>query len=78
MGLAVMKGSAPLKLHIRCENCLREHAKELEVPDDIDLPNDPQDLSAEGYLDNVAFYCAHCDSSIGKLFAISGGKSNGY
>lgn len=74
MALALMRSQPPLRLHIRCENCLRESSKLLEVPAEVDLPDDARDLAAEGHLDNVAFYCVHCDSSIGKLFAISGGK----
>ncbi|MBX5190162.1 hypothetical protein HJB86_14725 [Rhizobium sp. NZLR3b] len=74
MGLAVMKSQPPLRLHIRCENCLRESSKVLEVPTDAYVPNDMCELAQEGYLDSVPFFCAHCESSIGKLFAISGGR----
>lgn len=78
MGLALMKGQPPMRLHIRCANCLRESSRELEVPAGVDLPSDAHELGEGGYLDNVPFHCGHCDSSIGKLFAISGGNSNGY
>lgn len=74
MGLALMKSQSPLRLHIRCENCLRESSRVLDVPDGIEVPSDPQELAEEGYLDNVPFFCAHCESTIGKLFAISGGS----
>ena len=74
MGFALRKSRSPLRLHIRCANCLRESSRELEVPAGADLPDDATELAGEGYLDNVPFYCAHCDSSIGKLFGISGGR----
>lgn len=73
MGLAMMKSQPPLRLHIRCENCLRESSCLLEAPPGIDLPDDAYELSEGGYLNNIPFFCAHCESSIGKLFAISGG-----
>lgn len=74
MGLAVMKSPSPLRLHIRCENCLRESSTVMEVPPDAYVPNDMYELAQQGYLDNIPFFCAHCESSIGKLFAISGGR----
>ncbi|KKZ89029.1 hypothetical protein RPHASCH2410_CH00100 [Rhizobium phaseoli Ch24-10] len=74
MGLAVMKSQSPLRLHIRCESCLRESSKVLDVPPDVYVPSDMLELAHEGYLDNVPFLCAHCESTIGKLFAISGGR----
>lgn len=73
MGLAMMKSQPPLRLHIRCENCLRESSRALEVPAGAELPEDMYELAESGYLNNVPFFCAHCESSIGKLFAISGG-----
>lgn len=74
MGLAAVRSQSPMRLHIRCENCLRESSQVLEVPSDTYVPNDMCDLAQEGYLDHVQFFCAHCESSIGKLFAISGGR----
>lgn len=73
MGLALMQSHPPLRLHIRCENCMRESARLLEAPTGEALPHDPCELAEGGYLDNVPFRCAHCGSLIGKLFAISGG-----
>lgn len=75
MGLALMKTAQPLRLHIRCENCLRESWKELESPPGEDLPGDPLELADGGYLNNIPFFCSHCESTIGKLFAVSGGSS---
>ena len=74
MGLALEKSRSPLRLHIRCENCLRESSKVIDVPPGAEVPDDPQELAGEGYINNVSFYCRHCQSVIGRLFAISGGK----
>lgn len=74
MGLARVREQSPLRLHIRCENCLRESSKELETREGVNLPDDPYELAEGGYLNNVPFFCVHCDSSIGKLFGISGGS----
>ncbi|MBB4347987.1 hypothetical protein [Aliirhizobium cellulosilyticum] len=74
MGMAMVRERSPLRLHIRCENCLRESSKELEIPPGEYVPSDPLELAGEGYLDGVKFHCGHCDSSIGRLFAISGGS----
>jgi hypothetical protein len=74
MGLAMRKEQSPLRLHIRCENCLRESSQVLAAPSGYDLPDDPYDLEEGGYLNNQPFFCTYCESSIGKLFAISGGK----
>lgn len=73
MALALMEPCPPLRLHIRCENCLRESSMVLDAPLGQVLPSDPCELAEEGYLNNVPFYCGYCDSSIGRLFAISGG-----
>jgi hypothetical protein len=73
MGLAMMKSQPPLRLHIRCENCLRESSRLLEAPQGVDLPDDPYELAEGGYLNSVPFFCVGCESTIGKLFAISGG-----
>jgi hypothetical protein len=75
MGLALMRNAQPLRLHIRCENCLRETSKVLEPPPGADLPDDPMELAEGGYLNNIPFFCLHCESTIGKLFAVSGGSS---
>lgn len=76
MGFALLKSRAPYRLHIRCEGCLRESSQVLEVPEEVDLPNDQDELVDGGYLNNIPFSCPHCESLIGKLFAISGGRSH--
>ena len=71
MGLAVEKMPSQLRLHIRCENCLRESSKVLDIPLGIDMPRDAYDLEESGLLGSVRFFCTPCESTIGQLFGIS-------
>ncbi|OHV81757.1 hypothetical protein LCM4573_21445 [Rhizobium sp. LCM 4573] len=77
MGLELARSQSPVRLHIRCENCLRESSRVLEPRPGAELSDDPCALAEEGYLDNLPFFCGHCESVIGRLFAISGGKRYG-
>lgn len=72
MGLAVQKYRC-FELHIRCDNCLRETARQIEVPPGDNSPQDADDLIESGFLANLSFSCAACDGIIGQLFGISGG-----
>lgn len=71
MRLALEKTYRSFRLFIRCENCLRETAKVLDVPPGDDAPEDADDLIESGFLSNLSFCCGHCDSPIGRLFAIN-------
>lgn len=77
MGLAVERMPVQLRLHIRCENCLRESSKLLDVPPEADVPTDAYDLEKSGLLQNLTFFCQPCESTIGRLFGISGVRSHG-
>lgn len=73
MGYAVLKSAAPFTLHIRCENCMRDSAKVVEVPCGDHAPRDPDELMDSAFLESIPFRCRHCDSVIGRLTAITGG-----
>jgi hypothetical protein len=74
MGLALRKFYRTFSLHIRCENCLRETTRILDVPPGDDSPLSADELIESGFLRNMTFACAHCDSAIGQLFGISTGE----
>lgn len=73
MGYAVLKSAAPFTLHIRCENCLRDSFKVVEMPVGDDVPRDADELVESVYLEKIPFRCRPCDSVIGRLVGISGG-----
>lgn len=76
MGVAAERIPVRLRLHIRCENCLRESSKLLEVPSGTDVPTDAYALEESGLLNNLTFFCRPCESTIGRLFGISGVRSH--
>jgi hypothetical protein len=78
MGLAVLKSAGQFTLHIRCENCLRESIKEIEIPVGDGAPRDPDELIDSVYLESIPFRCQPCGSAIGQLVGITGGNANGY
>ena len=73
MGLALQKPYRAFRLHIRCENCLRETTRALSVPPGDYSPSDADELIESGFLANMAFQCGHCECVIGQLFGISEG-----
>lgn len=77
MGYAVLKSHAPFELHIRCQNCERESVSVLDVPMGDNMPRDPDELLDSVFLETVPYRCRHCDSVIGRLFAITGGRHHG-
>ncbi len=64
-----MLGRSRFTLHIRCFNCLRERAKDIEVCESG--PMNVEELIESGLLSQVKFSCFHCDSVIGQLIAIT-------
>ncbi|MBP1852143.1 hypothetical protein J2Z17_003598 [Rhizobium halophytocola] len=62
---------ANYELHIRCENCMREASRIVSVPQVDDAPEDVEELLGSGLLANLRFKCSHCDSAIGRVFAVT-------
>ena len=62
---------ARFKLHLRCENCLRESSKVLDIPDVIDAPTTVAELRDSGVLDAQTFVCIECESTIAHLVAVT-------
>jgi hypothetical protein len=78
MGCTVLKSSAPFTLHIRCENCMRESTRDVELPFGDDVPRDPEELTESAFLGSLTFNCRPCGGVIGQLIGIEGGYENGY
>lgn len=74
MGYALLKSREPYRLHIRCQNCTLETSQLLEVPEGAAEPADPDEVVDGGYLEKLRFSCARCESLIGTLVGISGGR----
>lgn len=78
MGLAAVQESSPFTLQIRCENCLRESEREVEMPVGEGVPRDAEELIESVFLEKLPFRCRPCGGVIGRLVGISGGCSYGY
>lgn len=78
MGLAALKSSAWFTLHIRCENCMRDSEKVVQMPIGDDVPRDAEELIESVYLETIPFRCQPCGSVIGRLVGITGGNAYGY
>ncbi|CDN52510.1 Hypothetical protein RG1141_CH01450 [Neorhizobium galegae bv. officinalis bv. officinalis str. HAMBI 1141] len=63
------------ELHIRCENCLRESLRAVEVPNVDDAPSDEDELMESGFLGSLRFSCRRCEGTIGRLFGVSRRRS---
>jgi hypothetical protein len=74
MKLAVKEYYRLFTLHIRCENCLRETTRLLDIPPGDDAPQDTDELLESGFLSGMQFCCNSCESQIGRLFGISYGE----
>ena len=48
---------ARFKLHLRCDNCAREVAKVIEVPDVEDAPRDVEELLESEFLRRQFVHC---------------------
>jgi hypothetical protein len=71
--LALRESYRTFSLFIRCESCLRESIKVIEVPPGDDSPADEDELLESGFLSNLAFKCSQCESPIGRLFGMNQG-----
>lgn len=71
MHATALEYRATFELHLRCENCMRESRKVVNVPNVDDAPCDPEDLIDSAFLQSIPYSCRHCHGSIGKLFRIN-------
>jgi hypothetical protein len=78
MGLAALQSHSPFTLHIRCENCMRDSERTLDMPIGDDAPRDADELVGSVYLESIPFRCQPCGSVIGRLVGINGGSLSGY
>ncbi|ASS53109.1 hypothetical protein E0H39_03180 [Rhizobium leguminosarum bv. viciae] len=78
MGYAVLKSPTPFTLHIRCENCMRDSEKVVQMPIGDDVPRDAEELIESVYLESIPYRCQPCGSVIGRLVGITGGNAYGY
>jgi hypothetical protein len=78
MGLAVLKSPTPFTLHIRCENCMRDSERTVDMPVGDDAPRDADELVGSVYLESIPFRCQPCGSVIGQLIGITVGSQYGY
>lgn len=69
MGYALMKYKA-FTLFLRCENCLRETSRVVEIPPGDDSPRDVDDLLESGFLAQIAFACGPCGNPIAQLIGV--------
>ncbi|HVI27495.1 hypothetical protein [Hansschlegelia sp.] len=66
--------AARFKLHLRCENCLKESTQTFDIPDVIDAPTTVADLLESGALEHQPYACRECDSAIGVLIGVTTSK----
>ncbi|KNY18487.1 hypothetical protein AKG11_05070 [Shinella sp. SUS2] len=78
MGYAVLKSTAPFTLHLRCDNCMRESTRDIELPVGDDIPRDADELIESAFLGSLKFNCRPCGGVIGRLIGIEGGNPYGY
>lgn len=78
MGHAVLKLAAPFTLHIRCDNCMRDSVKVIEVPFGDDVPRDADELVGSSFLEQQTFRCRPCGGVIGLITGIEEGNSHAY
>lgn len=78
MGYAVLRSAAPFTLHIRCDNCMRDSEKMVEMPVGDEVPRDADELIESVFLEKIPFRCQPCGGVIGRLVGISGGNAYDY
>lgn len=57
-------------LFLRCENCLRESSKVIELPPGDESPTCADELLESGFLANVSFCCGPCGNTLAQLIGI--------
>ncbi|WP_085025271.1 hypothetical protein [Ensifer aridi] len=70
MSVALRRKPRLFTLHIRCDNCLRESARRLEVAPVDDAPSDVDELVESGLIGTLRFNCI-CAGLVGQIIGIS-------
>jgi hypothetical protein len=78
MGLAAVKAAGWFTLHIRCENCMRDSERAVELPIGDDVPRDAEELIESAFLGQLTFRCQPCGCVIGRLVGITGVNAYDY
>ncbi len=76
MTVALRRRPRLFTLHIRCDNCLRESARTIEVPPVDDAPCDVDELVESGFISALRFNCV-CAGLVGQIIGISQERSYG-
>lgn len=62
---------ARFKVHVRCDNCLRDASRVLEVPDAEEAPTSVADLVESAFLERQRFTCSRCEYPISLVTGIA-------
>lgn len=62
--------AARFRLHLRCDNCLREQAKTISVPEVDDAPTDVEELLESAFIHQHWATC-HCGEVVTGLVAVT-------
>jgi hypothetical protein len=62
---------ARFKVHVRCDNCLRDDSHVLDVPDADEAPTSVDDLAESAFLERQRFTCSRCEYPIGLVTGIA-------
>jgi hypothetical protein len=76
MTVALRRQPRFLTLHARCDNCLREAVRTIEVPPVDDAPCDVEELMESGFLGTLSFHCA-CSGRVGQIIGVGQERSYG-
>ncbi|MBS9476202.1 hypothetical protein [Ancylobacter radicis] len=63
--------AARFRLHLRCEQCVTECKRILDVPRADDAPTDIEELLESAFLRRQNFICGVCESPIGVIAAVA-------
>lgn len=63
--------AARFRLHLRCEQCVTECKRILDVPLADDAPTDIEDLLESAFLQRQSFVCSVCECPIGVIAAVA-------
>lgn len=63
--------AARFKLHLQCENCRRNSAHVLDVPEADEAPRDIDELLESAFLQAQVFLCTVCESAIGTIVGVN-------
>jgi hypothetical protein len=63
--------AARFRLHLRCDGCLVDSERFVDVPAVEDAPTSVDELVASGFLDRQRFQCKGCESPIATLVGVT-------